>query len=128
MNRIFDSKGHSLIELIIVLSIIAILAFFAIPQFIKFINRGYKSEIDQNARDAFTSAQAYVSDHPTETVDNLQKLTTGGFRRSQNVVWVKGDFTNKDGNIEIKSTAQGLVDSNALIFHNGRIEFPNSPN
>lgn len=130
LKRIKREEGFTLVELLIVVAIIAILAAIAIPQFSKYRLRGYKTELDSDAKNAYTAAQAYLTDFPGATaVDSLDKLKTGGYQRSANISMNTALSTmNLDaGIIMLSSTVSGLTDNNAVIHFNGRIDFPNNP-
>src|SRR5262245_60345967 len=58
-------KGFTLIELLVVIAIIGILAAIAIPQFAAYRQRGYRSQLVADVRNAATGQEAYFVDHQT---------------------------------------------------------------
>ncbi len=112
-----------------VLAIIMILAAIAFPSFLRHTLKGYQAEVDHDAKNIFMAAQNYLVEHPLDTVDSLAKLHTGGYLRSENVVFVDANMTLSSGNIEIYSSALKTYgkDNNVVIFWNGRIERVNAP-
>ena len=126
-------KGFTLIELMIVIAIIGILAAIAIPQFTAYKTRGYKTELRADLKNAYTAAQAYLSDTPTGTIDAIAKLTGAGYKASPNVSLKSGNLTAAAGNIILTHSVlsadgtvdyqgsitvnQGTLDSGCLIFN-----------
>lgn len=129
VKRIKREEGFTLVELLIVVAIIAILAAIAIPQFSKYRMRSYKSEIDSDTKNAYTAAQAYLTDDPTATINDPAQLTAGGYQRSQGVTWSTGNMTIGSGSIVLKSlTLEGAGKANnSSVEYNGKFTFVAAP-
>ena len=79
-----DSKGFTLIELMIVIAIIGILAAIAIPQFSAYRKRGFHAAAESDLRNVMTSQEAYYADFQRYN-GTLANLNNYGYQASGNV-------------------------------------------
>ena len=71
-----NSKGFTLIELMIVIAIIGILAAIAIPNFISYRNKAYCSKAETDAQNVLASLASYFADPSKADIPTISDLQT----------------------------------------------------
>lgn len=69
-----NSKGFTLIELMIVIAIIGILAAIAIPNFINYRNKAYCSKVETDAQNIVAAMASYFADPDRTTIPSVSDL------------------------------------------------------
>ena len=71
-----NNKGFSLVELIVVIAIMAVLVVAVAPQFLKYVERGRKSNDVQSVASIITCVQTYAAD-PMVTTNKFDANADG---------------------------------------------------
>jgi len=71
-----NSKGFTLIELMIVIAIIGILAAIAIPNFISYRNKAYCSKAETDAQNIIAALASYFADPSHADIPTVAELKT----------------------------------------------------
>ncbi len=117
-----DAKGFTLIELLIVVSIIAILAAIAIPQFMLYKKRGWAATLNEDAKNAYTIAEAYLMENPGSILNSCTPIINAGYQPSAGVSCTASAFSEVAGSIAVEGDfGWGLTSNSAVINYNGRI-------
>lgn len=119
-------RGFTLIELMITVGIIAILAAIAVPQFIQYRQRGFRTELTADLKNAYTAAQAYFSDYPGATIDSIVKLTAAGYLASPRVGWGSGDLRIDSGTVALTHSQLPASKNTGSVSSTGAITLPGS--
>jgi prepilin-type N-terminal cleavage/methylation domain-containing protein len=123
----FNRKGFTLVELMIVVAIIGILASIAIPNFISMQYKTKRSEIPSNLKAIKTAQIAYESDFdtyvtcaaypssPTKTVQAWVDSSSGGFKT---IGWkpdgsVRGSYGVSTSSTDFTATGLSDVDGDS---------------
>ncbi len=83
MGRVFNDKGFTLIELMLVVAIIGVLSSIAIPNFLDFRSKARQAEATSNLGAIFTDEQSYFAMKDTFSDDLILIGTgvTGSYKR-----------------------------------------------
>lgn len=98
-----DSKGLTMVELMVALVIIAIIAAFALPYFLGSGKGVSNSSSEAAAKDAYIVAQLYFNDYPSGSISSIEILADMGFRQTKSV------------NVNVSGTQNDLV---ITAYHN----------
>jgi prepilin-type N-terminal cleavage/methylation domain-containing protein len=86
-----SAAGFTLVELLIVITVIAVLSSIAALNFISYRKRACNISAEGDARNAYIATQAYFNDHPDDAVSSRAELFPYGFLQTDDVnVWVGG--------------------------------------
>ena len=116
-----DSRGFTLVELLIVIAIIAILAGIAMPNLTKYKMRAHDSVLESDTETAYIAAQMYLIENPNGIVDSTVKLKSGGYTSSPEIVFSSGDMTIISGSVIIVSTMADDTRNVATLIFNGNV-------
>ena len=92
--KIKRRDGFTLVELLFVIAIIGVLAAIAIPSLRSYMQRSYDSSAVSDLKNAYSAAQIYFNDYPSDTVAPAS-LEQYGFRSTPKVI-----LTILDGSID----------------------------
>jgi type IV pilus assembly protein PilA len=80
-----DTEGFSLVELLVVITIISVLAAIAIPVFINQRQKAYRAQMQSDLHSLITAELAYSADNNGSYTTDLTALGGQGYRASKSV-------------------------------------------
>jgi hypothetical protein len=96
----------------------------AIPQFTAYKKKGYRTDLQANLKNAYTSAQGYLSDVPSGTISTEDVLTRFGFKRSPSVSFGSADISMTSGSIILTHEALPSGSQTGTVDYQGVITLP----
>lgn len=105
-KEVTDIHGFTLVELIVVLTIMAIMAAYAVPSFLGYIDSIKEKQTLNNAKKVYMAVQALVGDAENDLVKPEERLTDERIMELSGVTWeTVGEV------VPYKITYQGNVSS-----------------
>ena len=103
MKKLFNKKGFTIVELVIVIAVIAILAAVLIPTFSNIISDAKENAAIQNARHAYVQ---YIQEHPNcvwryKYNENNERIKYNGKEAEDEAIVIVKDFFTKYPNGQI---------------------------
>ena len=111
-------KGFTLIELMIVITIISILTAIAIPQFLAYRTRGLSTSTNSAMRNAFTAATAFFDDSPGGKLTPAIIQTYGYQAEPHITITISGAGTIENFTLQAVNSAGGStfqIDQGGMI-------------
>lgn len=110
-----NQKGFSLVELLAVVSIMAILTGVGISAYTRYSERAKKDGYTILAQSAISAAEEYIMDHPTTTEVNFDVLVKQNYLESSADPGAKGEICSGTVRITPQPTEEGQLASNKYI-------------